>query len=275
MREIKHIVFYSGGIGSWATAKRVIEQHGKENVILLFTDTLIEDEDLYRFIDETVKKMDCEYVHLEDGRTPWEVFKAVRYLGNSRVAQCSHLLKQKPANEWIKEHFKPNECILYLGIDWTESHRTKAPVKNYAPYKVEFPMCEEPYVNKVDMIKELERLGIEAPRLYKRGYSHNNCGGFCVRAGQGHFVHLLKDNPDLYKYHEKKEQEMLEFLGREDISILTRQRNGIKETFTLKQLREEYENGSEQIDMFDIGGCGCFVDAQFEQITNKTIERDE
>ena len=50
---MKHIVFYSGGLCSWATAKRVVEKHGKENVLLLFTDTLIEDEDLYRFISET------------------------------------------------------------------------------------------------------------------------------------------------------------------------------------------------------------------------------
>lgn len=257
---MKHIVFYSGGIGSYATAKRVIEKQGKENVILLFTDTLIEDEDLYRFIDESVKQLGAEYIRLEDGRTPWEVFKDVRYLGNSRLAQCSHLLKQKPADKWLKANFKPDECVLYLGIDWTEEHRTKAPVKNYAPYKVEFPMCEEPYITKDEMISELESLGIKQPRLYERGYSHNNCGGFCVRAGQGHFAHLLKDNPELYKYHEQKEQEMRDFLGK-DVSILRRTRNGVRYNLTLKQLREELETDqTEKIDFEDIGGCGCFVD---------------
>lgn len=255
---MKHIVFYSGGIGSWMTAKRVIAQHGKENVILLFTDTLIEDEDLYRFIEETVKEMDVEYVRIEDGRTPWEVFKDVRYLGNSRLAQCSHILKQKTADKWLKAHFQPEEVILYLGIDWTEEHRTKAPVKNWAPFKVEFPMCEEPYLSKQDMLDELKRLGIEIPRLYKMGFSHNNCGGFCVRAGQAHFLNLYKKLPDLYKYHEKKEEEMRQFLGK-DVSILRRTRNGERINLTLRQLREEIEsNQMEQIDMFDIGGCGCF-----------------
>jgi hypothetical protein len=51
--NMKHIIFYSGGIGSWMTAKRVIDKEGKENAVLLFTDTLIEDEDLYRFLKET------------------------------------------------------------------------------------------------------------------------------------------------------------------------------------------------------------------------------
>lgn len=256
---LKHIVFYSGGIGSWATAKRVIQRHGKENVILLFTDTLIEDADLYRFIDETVEEMDCEYVRLEDGRTPWEVFKDVRYLGNSRIAQCSHLLKQKPANDWIKANFKPDECVLYLGIDWTEEHRTKAPRKNYEPYRVEFPMCEEPFVTKDEMLAELNELGIETPRLYKMGFAHNNCGGFCVRAGQGHFANLLKEMPDVYKQHEEKEQEMREFLDK-NVSILRRTKKGVRHNLTLKQLREELEaDRTEQIDFNDIGGCGCFV----------------
>lgn len=259
---MKHIIFYSGGIGSWMTAKRVVEKEGKENVILLFTDTLIEDEDLYRFIDETVKEMGVEYVYLKDGRTPWEVFKDVRYLGNSRLAQCSHILKQKPANKWIKDNFKPDECILYLGIDWTEEHRTKAPIKNWSPYTVKFPMCDEPYLAKEDMLNELKKLGIETPRLYKLGFSHNNCGGFCVRAGQAHFKKLLEEMPDLYKFHEKKEQEMREFLGK-DVSILRRQIKDVKYRLTLKQLREEIEqNNLENIDLFDIGGCGCFVEEE-------------
>ncbi|MEK3981169.1 DNA methyltransferase [Psychrobacillus sp. FSL K6-2836] len=137
---MKHIVFYSGGIGSRMTAKIIVVKHGKENVILLFTDTLIEDADLYRFIDETVKEMDVQYEYIADGRTPWEVFKDVKWLGNSRLAQCSHHLKQKTADRLIKENFEPDECILYLVIDWTEEHRKLKPVENWAPYQVEFPM---------------------------------------------------------------------------------------------------------------------------------------
>jgi hypothetical protein len=294
---MKHIVFYSGGIGSWMTAKRVIEKEGKENVILLFTDTKIEDEDLYRFIDETVAELGVEIYKIADGRTPWEVFKDERWIGNSRVAQCSHRLKQEAAEKWVIENFKPHKpmyikkkemkpkkriiyyatpteienhrkewendhretCKLYLGIDWTEEHRTLSPSFNWAPYQVEFPMCEEPYVTKDEMLAELEKLGIEIPRLYTLGFSHNNCGGFCVRAGQGHFINLLKTMPERYAYHEEQEQKMREYLDK-DVSILRRQRNHVKEYITLKQLREEWEaKNTENIDLTDIGGCGCFV----------------
>lgn len=71
---MKHVVMYSGGIGSWAAAKRVIEKRGTDNVILLFTDTMIEDEDLYRFLHETSNQFGCELVWLSDGRDPWQVF---------------------------------------------------------------------------------------------------------------------------------------------------------------------------------------------------------
>jgi hypothetical protein len=250
---------YSGGIGSWAAAKRVIEGHGKENVTLLFTDTKIEDEDLYRFMQETVEQLGCESVSLADGRDPWEVFKDVRWIGNSRVAQCSHLLKQKVAADWIKEKFKPEEVTLYVGIDWSEIHRLPSIVKHWKPYNVKAPMTEAPYLDKHDMIKMLEVNGIKQPRLYEFGFSHNNCGGFCVRAGQGHFLNLLKTMPERYKHHEQKEQEMREYLGREDVSILTRTVNGQEETFTLRKLREEWESGlGLQMDLYDIGGCGCF-----------------
>lgn len=276
---MKRIIMYSGGVGSWSAAKRVVEQHGKENVILLFTDTLIEDKDLYRFLYETSDKLGCQLVWLKDGRDPWQVFQDVRWIGNSRIAQCSHLLKQKVASDWIKAHYSPDECRLYVGIDWSEIHRLAAIVKHWSPYKVSAPMCEEPYLDKKDMFKNLEADGIKQPRLYEMGFSHNNCGGFCVRAGQGHFINLLKQKRDLYLYHESKEQEMREYLGRDDLSILTRQKFSHYEMvkdeetgeieqvaqykkipLTLRQLREEWENGlGKQIDMFDIGGCGCFA----------------
>ncbi len=241
------------------TAKRVIEKHGKENVVLLFTDTLIEDEDLYRFLDETAKDFGVPLTHIAEGRTPWEVFKDARWLGNSRLAQCSHVLKQKTAEKWIKAHYKPDECVLYLGIDWTEEHRTKAPRKNWAPYQVEFPMTEAPYLSKQDMLSELKKRKIEVPRLYTLGFSHNNCSGMCVRGGQGHFIHLLQQFPDRYEWMEKYEKEMQEYLGQE-VTILKRTMKGKQENLPLKQLREEFEaDNKDQIDLFDIGGCGCFV----------------
>ena len=292
---------YSGGIGSWYTAKRVIKEHGPEDVICLFTDTLIEDDDLYRFLLETTQVMfnldhrtylkrlksippishktmderkkflmnlgrkvsnEDHFIWLSDGRDPWDVFKDARFIGNSRIAQCSHELKQNQSREWILSNYSPEECIVYLGIDWTEMHRAKKALKQWKPYNASFPLCTDPLVTKVEMIKLLEKTDIAVPKLYGLKYEHNNCGGACVRGGQGQFINLLRNNRQLYLYHEDKEQEMIKFLGK-DVSILTRKVNKKKETLTLRKLREEFESGNVNgIDFNDIGGCGCFVDGE-------------
>jgi 3'-phosphoadenosine 5'-phosphosulfate sulfotransferase (PAPS reductase)/FAD synthetase len=257
--EQKHIVFFSGGLGSFFTAKRVIEKHGKENVVLLFTDTKTEDEDLYRFMKDVEKHLDISITTIEDGRDIWEVFKDKKFLGNSRIAPCTQVLKQALSKRWIKANYKPDECVLYLGIDWTEEHRTEAPRRNWSPYQVEYPLCEEPLIDKEDMKRELKEIGIELPYLYKLGFSHNNCAALCVKGGQGHWIQVLEKLPERFAFAEAKEEEMRQYLDR-DVSILKRSRNGQTENLTLKQLRKEYEEQPEQLDLFDIGGCGCFVE---------------
>ena len=57
---MKHIVSFSGGMGSFAEAKSCVDKYGKENVTLLFADTLMEDEDLYRFKDDCVAFLDFD-----------------------------------------------------------------------------------------------------------------------------------------------------------------------------------------------------------------------
>ena len=81
---MKHIVMFSGGLGSWMTGKIVAERHGTDDLILLFADTLIEDEDLYRFLEEGAESIGGEFLRIAEGRTPWQEFFDTRFLGNSR-----------------------------------------------------------------------------------------------------------------------------------------------------------------------------------------------
>lgn len=255
---MKHIVLFSGGLGSYYTTKRLLEQGiDKKDIILLFTDTKSEDADLYRFLKDAEKKLEIPITNFSDGRDIWQVYKDHRFLSNSRVDHCSGDLKRRMSRKFIKQ-FKPNEVIIYLGFDWTEMHRYEKAVKAWLPYRMEAPLCNPPYIDKGDMkIKIVEEDGIQLPRLYKMGFAHNNCGGFCVKAGIGHYYHLLEVDPERYKYFEDKEQETINYIGK-DVSILRRTRNGVRKNITLKQLREEKETITEE-EKCDIGGCGCFI----------------
>lgn len=264
MNDIKRIVNFSGGVGSWAAAKRVVERHGASNVTLLFADTLMEDDDLYRFLDEAAEDIGAELVRIADGRTPWDVFFDERMMGSNRVDLCSRILKRELLDKWREENCDPRKTVCYVGIDITEAHRIKRLKQRMGESGWEFraPLCEKPYRSKAAIMLELEQTGIEIPRLYQLGFPHNNCGGFCVKAGQSHFLHLLKKLPETYKRHEEKEQEFREMAGK-DVSILRNRREGESNVMTLRDFRKRHEaSGFTQMDFesFEWGGCGCAVE---------------
>ncbi|XVQ08119.1 hypothetical protein ACQP1W_36955 [Spirillospora sp. CA-255316] len=234
-RDTLHVVQYSGGIGSWAAAQRVAAQHGTANMVLLFADTRVEDGDLYRFLDESAAHLGVPVTRVADGRTPFQVFNDQRFLGNSRLAPCSAHLKQIPCRRWLEENADPASTVLYVGIDWSEERRTAAIVKGWAPWRVEFPMCNPPKLTKAQMLDQARSAGIRTPRLYDLGFSHNNCGGACVRAGQRQWKHLLRVFPDRYAAAEHAETAIRGLLG--DVAILRERRRGQSHPLTLAELR--------------------------------------
>jgi hypothetical protein len=188
----RRVVQMSGGRGSWATARRVADQHGTADMVLLFADTLVEDEDLYRFLDQAAADIGVPVTRVCDGRTPEQVDVDRKWLSNSKVAQCSLELKIKPCRAWLDANCDPASTVLYVGIDWSETERIPGIIRGWAPWKVETPLARPPYVDKHQLDDELRRRGIEPPRLNRLGFPHNNCGGACVRGGQAQWVHLLR-----------------------------------------------------------------------------------
>ena len=279
----KHIVSYSGGMGSFAEAKECVDRYGKENVTLLFADTLMEDIDLYRFLNETVEFLGCELEVLSHGKDVWGVFEDTKFVGNSRVDICSRVLKRDIINNYIttkygvkervyitkddgspvltktgrkqyRSSFLPKEDVeIHLGIDATEGHRLTAVQERMAPWKYVSTLVED----GIFVYKNFsEQFGIKKPRLYDLGFSHNNCGGFCVKAGLGHFKILYEMLPDRYKEHEEKEERLRRIYGTKP--FLKKTKKGETEYLYLKDYREKYlEKGDAGQFEFDYGGCGC------------------
>lgn len=256
---IKHLVSFSGGLCSWAAAKRVVERHGTEGVVLLFADTKIEDEDLYRFLVEAAANVGVPLTTIAEGRTPWEVMRDEKIIGGGFTGAdpCSKKLKRQLLDKWFKENCTP-ESPTYVGLTWDESHRFERLRKRCPERQWEAPMCEAPYLDKRQIRELLAVEGIRLPRLYELGFPHNNCGGFCVKAGQAQFALLLKTMPARYAFHEQKEAEMRVLLGKE-YSILTEQVKGKRRFLSLTELRERVERQL-PLDHFDWGGCGCAID---------------
>lgn len=254
-----HVVSFSGGACSFWAAYRAIERVGKDKITLLFADTKMEDEDLYRFNREASEYLGVPITTICDGRTPWQLFEEENMMGNSKVDLCSRVLKRELLDKWHRANCFEEATTLYVGLDWTEEHRLVRLQKRKPDWKIVAPMCDAPYWDKAKMLSEMRALGIEPPRLYGMGFAHNNCGGFCVKAGHAQFAHLLKVMPSRFAFHEAKEQDMRARLDK-DISILKDRRGGKTKPLTLADLRRRVEQ-AEEYDREDWGGCGCAIDA--------------
>lgn len=259
---MNHIVLFSGGLGSWAAAKRVVERYGTRDTRLVFTDTLMEDCDLYRFLDDARAQLGVQLITLADGRDPWRVFFEKRFLGNSRVDLCSRILKRELWAKWRDKHLNSADTTVYVGIDWTESHRFDRIKERSAPWRIEAPLCDAPYLTKLQIRQMATECGLRVPRLYELGFDHNNCGGFCVRAGQAHFKNLLIQLPAVYEYHENREQEFREFIGK-DVAIMKDRRGGGNRPLTMREFRERVQANC-QIEADEWGGCSCFAGPEDE-----------
>jgi hypothetical protein len=242
----------------------VVKKHGPDNVTLLFADTLIEDEDLYRFLREGSEYLGVPITRISREMTPWQLFAKQGLIGNSRSPICSVKLKRELLDEWMRANTLEMTTTCYIGIDWTEEHRLHYLRKAKPTWNIEAPMCEPPLWDKCQMLDELRAIGIEPPRLYKFGFPHNNCGGFCVKAGQAQFALLLRSFPERYAFHEAQEQTLRDQVG--DFSVMSDRRgDGKKKPLTLRMLRERIEAG-ETFDRHDWGGCGCALDASLQTV---------
>lgn len=256
---MKHVVQFSTGAGSAEVAWRVVEQHGASDVVLLTADTLVEDADNWRFAQEVVDRLGCEWVHLADGRTPMQVGMDLRVVPNNRMAVCSRVLKRDLIRAHMDTTYDPSDTVVYLGFDWTEPERHERSIEHWKPWRIESPLLEPPYVSKPDLLDRFRARGIEPPRLYSQGFTHANCGGGCVRGGQAQWELLLRVNRDRYLEWERDEQAIRDALGK-DVSILRDRTKGMHRPLPLQAFRSRLEAQPSMFDADDWGACGCTED---------------
>jgi hypothetical protein len=257
--DVRHIVQFSTGAASAEVAWRVANEHGPENVVCLTADTGVEDADNWRFAEQVIARLGCEWVRLADGRTPMQVGRDRRCVPSNRMAVCSQILKRDLLDKYRNEHYDPADSIVYLGYDWTEPHRVEAAQKHWAPWMVDCPLTRPPYLFKQQILDLFRDRKIEPPRLYAAGFSHANCGGGCVRGGQAQWERLLRWNRDRYLEWEAEEETSRAVLGK-DVAILRDRTGGRTRSLPLRVFRERVEAQPTLFDANDWGACGCFMD---------------
>lgn len=156
------ILSFSGGEGSWAAGRKWLNESAGTPLELLFTDTLCEDQDTYRFLiagaanllgvqlpqgflpeiedfpaweDRTAYKafvlglaaramMLMPAMHwISDGEDVWDVFERRRFLGNTRVDPCSETLKRIASDRWLRDNCDPDGTTVLVGLGADEPER--------------------------------------------------------------------------------------------------------------------------------------------------------
>ena len=107
---MKAVVMFSGGKGSFLSAKRAADRFGAHEIVLLFADTMVEDPDVYEFIAAGAAYIGSELVRVADGRTPFQVFHDVRFHYFSFTLLQHH---------YMLRHFRilPNQQVVYPNRD--------------------------------------------------------------------------------------------------------------------------------------------------------------
>ena len=256
---MNHVVMFSGGVGSWATARRVADRYGTDRLTMLVANTNTEAGDWADFVRSCHNDVGGELVVLDNGgRDIWDVFGENRFIGNTRADVCSRVLKREPLRTWLEDRFTPDEVIVYLGFDWTEAHRLERARPYWEPYEIAAPLCDPPLLEKQAWLDELKDRGIATPVLYERGFPHNNCGGGCVKAGQASWELLLRTDKARFLWNETCEERLRSELGK-DVAILRDRTFDRSRPLPLRKFRERIEAQPALFDADDWGACSCMI----------------
>lgn len=237
---MNHVISISSGLSSAVMAERVLSKYPDAYVV--FMDTLIEDEDNYRFLDEWLEGFEPRnYIHLGDGRNPLEVFEDRQIIPNQKIAPCTFELKIKLFRDWLES--LAGESTVYIGFDYEEMHRCDATTAAYneAGYEVDYPLLWKPLMSTNYARHSRREWGIEPPRMYAMGYGHANCGGCCVKQGQADWLRTLSHFPERFSRYEAWEEEARKRHG--DYAFLRDQSGGSVKPLPLSELRKRWEEG--------------------------------
>jgi hypothetical protein len=268
MKPVTRINNFSGGLCSFWSAWRNVQEVGPENVVLLFADTLVESPDLYEFLRDASALLGVPITRVSRELTPWQLFRQQRMIGQNKFPICSVMLKREVLDSWMLAHYEMNHeqsnfvlphASLSVGFDWTEGHRLAAMRREHPTWTIRAPMQEGEIWDKCRMQKEAEKLGLKVAEAYTQGFPHNNCGKRCVRAGISHWVHLFHtDRPAFMSWAEEERScaAYLESVGVDPLSMLKDRRGREAKNLYLLDLKRRIEAG-EEFDKYDWGGCGC------------------
>lgn len=210
-----------------------------------------------------------ELIWLSVGKDPWETFRDERYLGNSRRDPCSKKLKRIVLDKWLALAADPSIDVLIYGIGEHEKHRFDDVDKDGNPTGIKHRLATKGWTAEAPLIGlpeinptwHMHKEGLRPARNYSLGYLHDNCGGFCVKAGKAHYQNRYRVHPERYAYDTMMERKIAEYLGK-SVTIMREVVGKKKRNLSLAEFGERLKASPEITYDYEPGGsgCGCMLD---------------
>lgn len=214
MKDI--ICWWSGGITSAVACKIAIDIYGSDRCRVILIDTRNEDDDTYRFLLDCEAWYGIEIERIDSFGGKYEciqdVWRKHLSLNTANGAVCSSELKRKTREDWQKENEYKYQ-VFGFEHDTKEFKRSLSLKLNHPKTKPIFPLLMMG-LDKLDCIEVFNKANIEIPRMYKLGFSNNNCFQTgCIQGGISYFQKLYREHREKYDTMADLEHELTDKKG--------------------------------------------------------------
>jgi hypothetical protein len=201
------VVWFSCGVASAVAAKRTIEKYGKENVRIVNSRVLEEDEDNLRFLKDVEAWLEVPIEQAINSKYPncsaVEVWSKRKFMSGTSGAPCTLELKKVARQQWQAKH---NPEFHVLGFTYDEKKRFDRFVTTELSNVL--PVLIEDKITKKDCFEIIRKAGIARPRIYDQGYPNANCIG-CVKAtSPTYWNHVRSKHPNVFEQRAKQSREI-------------------------------------------------------------------
>jgi hypothetical protein len=191
------IAWWSAGITSAIACKLAIEEHGKENVELVYIKIDSAHSDNDRFISDCEKWYDKKIATIRSKKykDQFDVVKKVKYVNGVAGAPCTLHLKKNVRFAFEKETQHTNQ-VFGFEFEKKEINRAIRFSEQYPHTKPLYPLIDAKLTKEM-CADILLKNGIKLPAMYELGFHNNNCIG-CVKGGKGYWNHIRKHFPETF-----------------------------------------------------------------------------
>ena len=196
--------FSCGAASAFASYLTLKKYNYSPNIELVYCRVKEEHEDNLKFLQEFSKKINKEIKIIQNEKydgSIYNVFNSVKFIKGPTGAPCTKFLKKE-----VRQKYQKHGDLQIFGYTIEETNRADRFIDSNNEVACSFPLIDNK-ITKQQCKDFITDLNITLPRMYRLGYSNNNCVG-CVKGGMGYWNAIRIDFPEVFDRMAKQERKI-------------------------------------------------------------------